>query len=90
MSTQTKPFLTAEQYLEIERRAGHKSEYYKGEIFAMSGAGRKHDAVAMHLYGIVDRHLRDRNFRAYPSDMRVLLPSGLYTYPDLSAICGAR
>ena len=87
MSTQIRPFITPEEYLEMERKAGHKSEYYNGEIFAKSGASRKHNSIAMHLYGIVDRHLRGKSCRAFPSDMRVLLPSGLYTYPDLSATC---
>ena len=38
MSTQPKTFLTPEQYLEIERKAEFKSEYYQGEMFAMAGA----------------------------------------------------
>jgi len=37
MSTPPKPFVTPEQYLEIERAAEFKSEYYKGEMFAMAG-----------------------------------------------------
>ena len=39
MATQTKTFLTPEQYLEIERKAEFRSEYYDGEMFAMGGAG---------------------------------------------------
>ena len=42
MSTLSKPYLTPEQYLEIERKAEFKSEYYQGEMFAMSGARRAH------------------------------------------------
>ena len=38
MSTLSKTYLTPEQYLEIERKAEFKSEYYQGEMFAMSGA----------------------------------------------------
>ena len=37
MSTNPKTFLTPEQYLEIERKAEFKSEYYNGEMFAMAG-----------------------------------------------------
>ena len=87
MSTVPKTFVTPEEYLELERKAEYKSEYYNGEIFAMSGASRRHNAIAMHLYGIMDRHLRARKCQGYPSDMRVLAPDGLYTYPDLSATC---
>jgi Uma2 family endonuclease len=35
VSTQPKTFLTPEQYLEIERQAERKSEYYNGEMFAL-------------------------------------------------------
>lgn len=42
MSTLVKSFLTPEQYLEIERKAEFKSEYYNGEMFAMSGAREAH------------------------------------------------
>ena len=38
MSTQPKTFLTPEEYLEIERLADYKSEYYQGEMFAMAGS----------------------------------------------------
>jgi hypothetical protein len=34
------PFLSPEEYLEIERKAEYKSEYYHGEMFAMSGVSR--------------------------------------------------
>jgi Uma2 family endonuclease len=43
MSTQPKHLLTPEEYLEIERKAEYKSEYDEGEMFAMSGAGWKHN-----------------------------------------------
>ncbi len=36
---------TVEEYLDLERRAATKSEYLDGEIFAMSGASRKHILV---------------------------------------------
>lgn len=91
MSTLSKTFLTPEEYLELERKAEYKSEFYNGEIFAMSGAGLKHNTIAARLYGLIDQHLRGKKCRWYPSDMRVLVaPSGLYTYPDLTVVCGPR
>ena len=43
MSAIPKRKLTPEEYLEIERRAEYKSEYFDGEIFAMAGAKRRHN-----------------------------------------------
>ena len=89
MSTQPKTFLTPEQYLEIERKAEYKSQYWRGEMFAMAGASANHNSLAMNLGAEMRDQLRGRDCRAYGSDMRVRTsPDGLYTYPDLSVVCG--
>ena len=41
---------TIQEYLEIEETALEKHEYYKGEIFAMSGSKVPHNAIAGNLY----------------------------------------
>src|SRR4051812_40698878 len=88
MSTQPKPHLTPEQYLEIERAAEYKSEYFDGEMFAMSGAREAHNVVAMNIGAELREQLRQKPCRVYPSDMRVRVSStGLYTYPDVVAVC---
>ena len=89
MSTRSKTLLTPEQYLEIERKAESKSEYYAGEMFAMSGAKEAHNLVVVNLIAELRRQLRPRHCRVYPSDMRVRVSStGLYTYSDVMALCG--
>jgi len=40
---------TQEEYLELERAAEYKSEYYRGEIFAMSGARLDHNRIKENL-----------------------------------------
>jgi Uma2 family endonuclease len=89
MSTQPKTFLTPEQYLEIERRAEFKSEYYQGEMFAMAGAKWNHNLIVAHLVREFDQQLRSRRCSVTPSDMRVhVSATGLYTYPDVVVVCG--
>jgi Uma2 family endonuclease len=90
VSTQSRSFLTPEQYLEIERKAEYKSEYYRGEMFAMAGASWNHNLLVAHLLRDIGRQLRGKPCEICPSDMRVRVSStGLYTYPDLVAVCGA-
>lgn len=80
---------TPEQYLERERSATYKSQYYRGEIFAMSGASREHNLVVANLLRTIGNQLLDRPCELYPSDMRVKVQdSGLYTYPDAVIVCG--
>lgn len=89
MSTQPKTFLTPEQYLEIERKAERKSEYYNGEMFLMAGAKEAHNLLVANLVRDLGQQFRSRPCRVYPSDMRVRVsPTGLYTYPDVIAVCG--
>ena len=89
MATQTKPYLTPEQYLEIERKAEFKSEYYQGEMFAMSGAREGHSLIVWNLSARLHEVFRQRPCRAYVADMRVCVSvTGLYTYPDVAVVCG--
>jgi Uma2 family endonuclease len=89
MSTLPKSPLTAEQYLEIERKAEFKSEFHNGEMFAMSGGTRAHSGLAFRLAGLLAPHLDQRGCEGHTSDLRVLIEqSQLYTYPDLSIVCG--
>jgi Uma2 family endonuclease len=89
VSTQPKTFLTPEQYLQIEREAEYKSEYYQGEMFAMAGAGWVHNLLVANLIAGLHPQLRSRPCRVCPSDMRVRVrATGLYTYPDVVVVCG--
>jgi Uma2 family endonuclease len=89
VSTLPKTFLTPEQYLEIERLAERKSEYFNGEMFLMAGAKEAHNLLVANLVREIGQQLRSRPCRVYPSDMRVRVSAtGLYTYPDVIAVCG--
>ena len=71
MATHPKTFLRPEQYLEIERKAEFKSEYYQGEMFLMAGAKQAHNLVVFNLATEIGVQLRKRPCRAYVNDMRV-------------------
>jgi len=88
MSSVPKTRLTAEQYLATERAAQFRSEFYRGEMFAMVGASRKHNLIAGNVFGELHRQFKDRKCEVYQSDMRVKVnATGLYTYPDIVATC---
>lgn len=89
MSTQPKPRLTPEEYLAIERQAEYKSEYYAGEMFAMSGASERHNLIVTNVLTELASQLKKRPCKVYPSDMRVKIPAmKLFTYPDVVVVCG--
>jgi len=83
------PRYTPEQYLALERKAEYKSEFVNGMIIAMAGVSRSHSLIVVNLARVVGLHLVGRPCEAHVSDMRVKVsPTGLYTYPDLAAVCG--
>jgi len=89
MASHPRTHLTPEQYLEIERTAEHKSEYYNGEMFAMSAGTLTHSRLTRNLIVALERQLRACPSEPVGSDMRVHIPvTGLYTYPDVSVFCG--
>ena len=89
MASQPKTFLSPEEYLEIERRAEYKSEYFQGEMFAMAGASLVHNILVSRLVRDLGHQLRRGPCQVLPSDMRVRVSAtGLYTYPDVSVVCG--
>ena len=88
MATQPIPFISVEQYLEIERAAEFRSEYLNGQMFAMSGALPPHNEIVNSLGRTLHPQIRGR-CRYYTTDLRLFVPAtGLYTYPDLMVICG--
>jgi len=91
MAVQKKNYITPEEYLATEREADFKSEYYQGEVFAMSGAGNNHNIITANLIIALGNEFKGKKCRVYPSDMRLHIPlNGLYTYPDVMAVCGER
>jgi Uma2 family endonuclease len=81
-------FVSVEEYLELEKHADYKSEYFDGEVFAMAGGTPEHNLIAANLIRELGNQLEERPCRVYPSDQRVKIPdTGLYTYPDLSVVC---
>lgn len=89
MSAVPKRRLTPEEYLVQERRAPFKSEYYRGETFAMAGATREHNLVCSNVARETGNQLKERPCEVYQSDMRVKVSrTGQYAYPDVTIVCG--
>ena len=83
------PKLAVEEYLAIEREAEYRSEYYRGEMFAMAGGTGKHSILAARMIRLLGNRLEGRACETYTSDMKVQIePGGLNTYPDVSVVCG--
>jgi Uma2 family endonuclease len=80
--------LTPEEYLEIERRAERKSEYFEGRMYAMAGASYAHIVIVDNLNHELKARLETGPCDVHSVELRLrVAPNGLYTYPDLMVIC---
>jgi len=87
--SQPRKHISPEKYLALERAADFKSEYYLGEMFAMSGGSRAHSLIAVNVVRSLGNQFESRNCEVHGSDLRVKVSeTGLYTYPDALAFCG--
>ncbi len=90
MSALPRLLFTPEEYLELECQAEYKSQYVAGEIFAMAGTQLVHNKVAGNIFGALHGRFRGRSCEAYISDVRLRVQAGgMYTYPDVMALCGS-
>jgi len=71
MSSQPQPRYTPQEYLALERKAEHRSEYFAGEIFAMSVASERHNLIALNVAASLHAQFRNRSCKVYARHMRV-------------------
>lgn len=78
-------------YLQMERQADFKSEYFDGEIFAMAGGSPQHSLITANLIRELGNQLKGRGCVVFEGNLRVKVETtGLHTYPDLTVVCGPR
>ncbi|MFN8454509.1 MAG: Uma2 family endonuclease [Anaerolineae bacterium] len=89
MVAKPQKYYSPEEYLALEELAEYRSEYYRGEIFAMSGGSVNHNRIAKNVVVALDAALTGKPCETFITDMRLLVKkNGLYTYPDVMIVCG--
>src|SRR3954471_21932131 len=80
---------TPEEYLRREYDAQEKHQYYHGEIYAMAGGTAEHSLIISNINREIGNLLKGKQCRVYDGNLRVRIPrTTLYTYPDVSVVCG--
>jgi Uma2 family endonuclease len=77
--------MTEAEYLAFDRASDIKHEYYRGEVFAMSGGSPEHNMICASVGATLYAQLRGRSCKTFSSDQRIKIPHmGLYTYADFT------
>jgi len=79
---------TVQEYYALEDVAEYKSDYYKGEIFDMSGGTMRHSLICCNVTGELRNRLESSPCMVLEANMRVKNKfTGLRCYPDASVYC---
>lgn len=82
------PKLTVEEYLEAEKDGTIRHEYVDGEVYAMSGASKRHNLVANNLNVTLRQCLRGGPCQVFFVDVKVRVEAAnVFYYPDLVVAC---
>jgi Uma2 family endonuclease len=93
----TKPLITVDRYLALERKAKDRHEYLDGQILAMAGESDDHGIVSVNVVISLGSQLRGKPCQVRTKDAKVRsgpIPkpnqttAGLYSYPDVLVVCG--
>lgn len=83
-----KSYLSAEEYLALDRSSDFRSEYVDGEMVAMAGGSWEHSLIIGNALAELKQQLRGGPCKVHASDLRVQAADGLRTYPDVVVVCG--
>ncbi len=88
LAAQARFAISAQEYLEGEQRSDIRHEYVAGQVFAMAGAGEKHNRIAGNLFFHLRAAARGKGCGVFISDMKVRVEqSDAYYYPDVMVAC---
>lgn len=80
--------LTEQEYLAGEECSDVRHEYIDGHVFAMSGAGERHNRIALNIAFRLRAAARGSRCGVFISDMKLYIRDRrIYYYPDVMLTC---
>ncbi|GAB6040263.1 Uma2 family endonuclease [Endothiovibrio diazotrophicus] len=81
-------YIEVEEYLEGELRSEVRHEYVDGQVFAMAGAGERHNRIAGNLFFHLRAAARGGPCGVFVNDMKARIDSrNIFYYPDVMLVC---
>jgi Uma2 family endonuclease len=86
LGTPQRRSLTEREYLDREAQAAERHEYVDGIVYAMAGAGERHNRIAGNVFVTLRLAARATPCGVYVSDMKLRVAhAAAYYYPDVMA-----
>ncbi len=84
------PYISVQEYLDVESLTDVRHTYFAGTVTAMAGASADHGEVAMNLATDLHSHLDGKPCRVYKGDLKLRLKvntEDTFLYPDIMVAC---
>jgi Uma2 family endonuclease len=83
--------MTAQEFLAWDATQTVRHEFFDGEVFAMAGAGERHEFAAGNVYVALRSHLAGTPCRTFIGNMKLLVEvANSFFYPDVMVTCSAQ
>jgi Uma2 family endonuclease len=80
--------LSHKDYLEGELESDIRHEFYEGYVYAMAGAGVKHNIISLNLATQLRQKARGTDCQTFMADMKLYIPEkNRFYYPDILLAC---
>lgn len=99
LKAQEEKLYTVDEYLERERAAVERSEYFDGTVYLMAGESDEHGIISANLSGEIYLQLKGKDCQMRLKDAKIKSggfeprvghsTKGMFSYPDLVVICDA-
>lgn len=84
-------YVSEQEYLEAELKSEVRHEYVAGQVFAIVGASRAHNRIALNISSRLLAHVRGGPCSVFMADVKVRVArKGAYYYPDVVVTCDPR
>ncbi len=80
--------ISHEEYLQGELESEIRHEYYEGKVYAMAGAGEKHNLISLNIALALKQKAKGSSCKTFMADMKLYLSElDRFYYPDLLLTC---
>ena len=80
--------LSVADFLRWEAQQSTRHEFFRGDIFAMTGGSARHNRVVLNLAAQLSAHLDGTSCQVFAESMKVRLADEAVLYPDVMVTCG--
>lgn len=80
--------ISVADYLASEEASPTRSEYVRGDVYAMTGGTARHNRIVRNIVVRLSASERGGPCRTYFLDLKVRAAEDIYYYPDVAVTCG--